>query len=236
MVPVHAPLSDLLPQERKHKQDSFPILNPRSMSPMDVLDLMSPRDPSCTVSPKKGHATFSFKQLCLAVDPAERSRAISVWLLCPFSSVHGNTHRPLFQPPVLFLSPPAGYCKQGKGKLGVFPLPKHVGSSTRPQHHRPQPPRLLFGYHSHVPLTWGKVKFEPLLPLLLIKTLEEILSWSKYSLLLALAHWFLKAPRSSHIYAVNTDLGSHFCGQINKYHCIPFSSVNATLRMACVLT
>lgn len=104
-----------------------------------------------------------------------------------------NTHRPLFQPPFLFPSPPAGYCKQGKGKLGVFPLPKHVGSSSRLQHQQPQPPRLLFGYHSHVPLTWGKVMAEPLLPLLLIKTLEEILSWSKYSLLPALAHWFQKA-------------------------------------------
>ncbi|KFQ04817.1 hypothetical protein N329_08259, partial [Haliaeetus albicilla] len=87
-----------------------------------------------------------------------------------------------------------------------------------------------------LPLTWGKVMAEPLVHLLLIKTSEEILSWSRYSLLLALAHWFLKARRSSHIYAVNTELRSHFCGQINKYHCIPFSSVNATLRMACVLT
>ncbi|KFW72359.1 hypothetical protein AS28_00746, partial [Pygoscelis adeliae] len=87
-----------------------------------------------------------------------------------------------------------------------------------------------------LPLTWGKVMAEPLVPLLLIKTLEEILSWSKYSLLLALTHWFPKAHRSSHIYAVNTELGSHLCSQINKYHCIPFSSVNATLRMACVLT
>lgn len=174
----------------------------------------------------------SFPQLWTTVKGAEQP----VWLLCPFGSVHGNTHRPLFQPPLLFLSPLAGYCEQGKGKLRVFPLPKHVGSSSRLQHHQPQHLRLLFGYHSHVPLTWGKVMAEPLLPLLLIKTLEEILSWSKYSLLLALAHWFLKAHRSSHIYAVNTDLGSHFCGQINKYHCIPFSSVNATLGMACVLT
>ncbi|KGL94634.1 hypothetical protein N301_10839, partial [Charadrius vociferus] len=87
-----------------------------------------------------------------------------------------------------------------------------------------------------LPLTRGKVVAEPLVPLLLIKTSEEILSWTKYSLFLALTHWFPKAYRSSHIYAVNTELGSHFCGQINKYHCIPFSSVNATLRMACVLT
>lgn len=71
----------------------------------------------------KGHATFPFKQLSLAVDHGEGSRATSVWLLCPFSSVQGDTHRPVFQPPLLFLSPPAGYCKQGKGKLGVIPLP-----------------------------------------------------------------------------------------------------------------
>ncbi|KFP48236.1 hypothetical protein N323_08953, partial [Cathartes aura] len=87
-----------------------------------------------------------------------------------------------------------------------------------------------------LPLTWGKVMTEPLVPSLLIKTLEEILSWSKYSLLLALAHRSPKAHRSSHVYAVNIELGSQFCSQINKYHCIPFSSVNATLRMACVLT
>ncbi|KFO88988.1 hypothetical protein N320_10442, partial [Buceros rhinoceros silvestris] len=85
-------------------------------------------------------------------------------------------------------------------------------------------------------LTWGKVTAQPLVPLLLIKLLEEIFSWTKYSLLLALTHWFPTAHRSSHTYAVNTELGLHFCGQINKYHCIPFSSVNATLRMACVLT
>ncbi|KFP90782.1 hypothetical protein N311_11025, partial [Apaloderma vittatum] len=86
------------------------------------------------------------------------------------------------------------------------------------------------------PPTWGKATAEPLVALLLIKTLKEIVSWSNYSLLLALTHWFPKAHRSSHIYAVNTELGSHFCGQINKCHCNPFSSVNATLRMACVLT
>ncbi|KFZ61349.1 hypothetical protein N321_11961, partial [Antrostomus carolinensis] len=87
-----------------------------------------------------------------------------------------------------------------------------------------------------LPLTWGKVTADPLVPLLLIKTSEEIRSWNKCSLLLDLNHWFPKAHRSSHIYAVNTELGSHFCGQINKYHCITSSFVNATLRMACVLT
>lgn len=87
-----------------------------------------------------------------------------------------------------------------------------------------------------LPLTWGKVTAKPFVPLLLIKTLDEILSWSKCSLLLALTHWFLKAYRSSHNSVIKTQLGSHFCCQINKYHCIPFSSANATLEIACVLT
>ncbi|KFV75536.1 hypothetical protein N307_00834, partial [Dryobates pubescens] len=87
-----------------------------------------------------------------------------------------------------------------------------------------------------LPLTWGKVTTEPLVPSLVIKTWEEILSWSKHSLLLALTQWFLPAHRSSHVHAVSTTVGSHSRGLSKECHLLPSLSLNATLAMSSVVT
>lgn len=99
------------------KQDSSPILNPKSMWPMDVLNLMAPHDPSCTVSPKKqGPCHILLQAAFPGCGPQWREQshlcvtAVSIQF-CPWQ---------YSQPPLLFLSPPAGYCKQGRASWGYF--------------------------------------------------------------------------------------------------------------------
>lgn len=114
------------------KQDSFSILNPKSMWPIDVLNLMAPHHPSCTVSHKKWgpcHIPLQASFPCCGPQWREQSHlwvtAVSI-RSCPWQC--SQTFVPA---PLLFLSPPAGYCEQGKGKLGGISFAKACGKQQQ---------------------------------------------------------------------------------------------------------